>query len=56
MALLTRVVVDACDLALPASFLKWTSLGDLGVGVAMVVSTVLAGQEEWVRAQGLAQV
>ena len=55
-ALLTRIVVDACDLALPASFLGWTSLGDMGVGVAMVVSTVLAGREEWVRAQGVVQV
>lgn len=48
--LLKQLAIDGCDLTLPASFLGWISLGDLGVGIAMVVSTVLAWWELWWRA------
>ncbi|KFY26678.1 hypothetical protein V493_03949 [Pseudogymnoascus sp. VKM F-4281 (FW-2241)] len=50
-SLLKQIVVDGCDLTLPASFLGWISLGDLGVGGAMVVSTVLAWGDVWSRVQ-----
>lgn len=49
--LLERIVVDSCDLALPGSFLGWIGLGELGVGMAMVVSTILTSRETWARAQ-----
>lgn len=50
--LLAQILVDGCDLTLPASFLGWTpALGDLGVGIAMVVSTVLASRDVWIKAQ-----
>jgi hypothetical protein len=49
--LLKRIVVDGCDLTLPGSFLGWIALGDLGVGMAMVVSTVVASRDIWARAQ-----
>jgi hypothetical protein len=42
-----QLVVDVCDLTLPASFLGWLPLGDLEVGIAMVVSTMLAWWELW---------
>jgi hypothetical protein len=48
-SLLKQLVVDGCDLTLPASFLGWIALGDLGVGIAMVVSTVLAWWALWLR-------
>ncbi|KAG2416693.1 hypothetical protein HFD88_007909 [Aspergillus terreus] len=50
-AILKRMVVDACDLTLPGSFLGWTPVGDLGVGIAMVISTVVASQDIWTKAQ-----
>jgi hypothetical protein len=50
-SLLKQIVVDSCDLTLPASFLRWIALGDLGVGMAMVVSTVLAWGDMWWRVQ-----
>lgn len=50
-SLLKQIVVDGCDLTLPASFLGWISLGNLGVGGAMVVSSVLAWGDVWWRVQ-----
>ncbi|KAL4889483.1 peroxisomal biogenesis factor 11 [Aspergillus ambiguus] len=50
-AILKRMVVDGCDLTLPGSFIGWTPVGDLGVGIAMVISTVVASQDIWARAQ-----
>lgn len=50
-SLLLQIFVDFCDLTLPASFLGWIALGDLGVGIAMVVSSVLAWQDMWWRVQ-----
>ncbi|KAL5355812.1 peroxisomal biogenesis factor 11 [Aspergillus floccosus] len=50
-AILKRMIVDACDLTLPGSFLGWTPVGDLGVGVAMVISTIVASQDIWAKAQ-----
>ncbi|KAH8803587.1 hypothetical protein F5884DRAFT_888965 [Xylogone sp. PMI_703] len=52
VTLLRRIIVDCCDLTLPASFLGWIVPGDLGVGAAMVVSTVLAWPDVWSRVQG----
>lgn len=49
--LLKRLVVDCCDLMLPASFLGWVPLGDFGVGVAMTASSVLAWQDLWAATQ-----
>ena len=49
--LLRRLVVDSCDLTLPASFLGWVPLGDFGVGVAMVVSSLLAWPDLWAATQ-----
>ncbi|KAA8642448.1 uncharacterized protein ATNIH1004_011392 [Aspergillus tanneri] len=49
--LLERIVIDSCDLALPGSFLGWTALGDLEVGMAMIVSTVVASRDIWSKSQ-----
>lgn len=51
MALLQRIVADGCDLALPASFLGWIAVGDLGIGLSMVVSTLIVSQDAWTKAQ-----
>lgn len=46
-----RVIVDACDLLIPGSFLGWIGVGNAMVGMAMVLSTVLSGGDVWARAQ-----
>jgi hypothetical protein len=46
-----RIIVDSLDLTLPTSFLGWTSLGNLEVGSAMALSTVLAWGDAWAKAQ-----
>lgn len=51
MPLVKRIVVDGCDLLLPGSFLGWVPVGDVGVGLAMVVSTVVASRDIWIKAQ-----
>ncbi|KAL1959322.1 hypothetical protein VTO42DRAFT_2509 [Malbranchea cinnamomea] len=50
-SLLMRIVADSCDLTLPTSFLGWVPLGNLGVGMAMVVSTIITSRDIWVEAQ-----
>ena len=49
--LLTRIVSDSCDLTLPASFLGWIAVGDLGIGLSMVVSTLIVSRDVWAKAQ-----
>lgn len=46
-ALVKQLVVDSCDLTLPASCVGWLDVGNLGVGLAMVVSTVISLAEMW---------
>lgn len=46
-ALVKQIVVDGCDLLIPAQLLKWMPTGDFVVGMTMVVSTVLTGREIW---------
>ncbi|KAL4895166.1 peroxisomal biogenesis factor 11 [Aspergillus ambiguus] len=50
-ALVKRVVVDGCDLLIPGTFVGWIEASDLMVGMAMVVSTLVAGRDIWVRSQ-----
>ncbi|KFY06620.1 hypothetical protein V492_07911 [Pseudogymnoascus sp. VKM F-4246] len=50
-SLLKQIIANSCDLTLPASFLGWISLGDLGVGCAMALSTLLAWGDVWSRVQ-----
>ncbi|KAJ6443649.1 pyridine nucleotide-disulfide oxidoreductase family protein [Purpureocillium lavendulum] len=49
--LLQRLVIDSCDITLPTSFIGWVALGDLQVGLAMIVSSLLAWPALWVAAQ-----
>ena len=46
-----RIIVDACDLLIPGSFLGWIGVGNEVVGMAMVLSTVLSGGDVWEQAQ-----
>lgn len=46
-----RLVVDVCDLSLPGSFVGWIPLSDFGVGMAMIVSSVVASRDVWMKAQ-----
>ncbi|CEN59257.1 hypothetical protein ASPCAL01709 [Aspergillus calidoustus] len=50
-ALVQRIVIDACDLTLPGSFIGWVPVTGLQIGIAMVVSTLLAGHGVWVAQQ-----
>ncbi|RDW65805.1 PEX11 domain protein [Aspergillus mulundensis] len=49
--LVKRIIIDGCDLTLPGSFLGWTPVTPLQIGLGMVVSTVFAGHNVWA-AQG----
>lgn len=42
-----RLLVDSCDLTLPASCVRWIAIGDASIGMAMVVSTIIALTEVW---------
>ena len=46
-----KIIVDGCDLLIPGSFLGWIGVGNVTVGMAMVLSTVLSGRDLWTRAQ-----
>lgn len=45
--LVKKMIIDSCDLALPGSFIGWVPVTALQVGLAMVVSTLLAGHNVW---------
>ncbi|OAA60117.1 PEX11 domain protein [Cordyceps fumosorosea ARSEF 2679] len=48
---LRRLVVDALDLTLPASFVGWLALDDATIGCLMTVSTALTWRDVWAKAQ-----
>ncbi|PKX95343.1 PEX11 domain protein, partial [Aspergillus novofumigatus IBT 16806] len=49
--LVKRIVVDGCDLMIPGVFLGWIQVSEVVVGMAMVVSTLVAGKDIWIKAQ-----
>jgi hypothetical protein len=49
--LMKRIVVDGCDLLIPGVFLGWIRVSEVVVGMAMVVSTLVAGRDIWIKAQ-----
>jgi hypothetical protein len=51
LSLLNGIVIDSLDLTLPGSFLGWIPLEMLGIGMAMLVSTVLVWPTAWAKAQ-----
>ncbi|KAM3516616.1 hypothetical protein NHJ13051_009739 [Beauveria bassiana] len=46
-----RLVVDALDLTLPASFVGWVAMDDVTIGCLMTLSTILAWRDVWGKAQ-----
>ncbi|ATY62946.1 PEX11 domain [Cordyceps militaris] len=48
---LRRLVIDALDLTLPASFIGWVALDDVTIGCLMTVSTILVWRDVWEKAQ-----
>lgn len=48
-ALWTALVVDGCDLLIPAELLDWMPTGDLVIGSTMILSTLLTARAIWVR-------
>ena len=50
--LIKRIVVDGCDLLIPGLFLGWTPIGDFGVGLAMLLSTVVTARDIWINVNG----
>lgn len=46
-ALWTALVVDGCDLLIPAELLDWMPTGDLVIGSTMVLSTLLTAKAIW---------
>lgn len=49
--LLRQLIADGCDLTLPMSFNGWIRFGELEVGIAMLVSSVLIWPELWLQFQ-----
>ncbi|KAJ5907341.1 hypothetical protein N7495_000023 [Penicillium taxi] len=45
--LVKKIVLDSCDILIPISLLKWHPIGDLEVGITMVISTVWTGLDIW---------
>jgi hypothetical protein len=45
-----RIVVDGCDALIPGSFVGWIGANPTQVGAAMVVSTLVASQDIWIKA------
>ncbi|KAJ5666501.1 peroxin-11B Pex11B-Penicillium chrysogenum [Penicillium maclennaniae] len=48
-ALVKQIVVESCDLLIPAQLLGWYPTGDLIVGMTMVLSTLITGKAIWSR-------
>lgn len=50
-SLLKQIIIDGCDLYIPGTMVGWTHATSLQVGFMMAVSTVLAADDIWVKAQ-----
>ncbi|OKO94334.1 hypothetical protein PENSUB_11601 [Penicillium subrubescens] len=50
-SLLNRIIIDSLDLIIPGSLLGWIPVGDLGVALAMLASTILVWTTAWAKAQ-----
>jgi len=46
-----KILTDACDLVVPGSITGWARTSPAIVGLATVISTLLASEEIWVRVQ-----
>lgn len=46
-----RLVIDACDIFIPGFVTGWITVSSANVGMASVVSTVLASMDIWERVQ-----
>jgi hypothetical protein len=51
VSLLNRLVIDSLDLIIPGSLLGWIPVGDLGVALAMLASTILVWPTTWAKGQ-----
>lgn len=49
--LVKRIIVDGCDLVIPGSLVGWIGASPAQVGVAMAISTVVAVEDIWIKAQ-----
>ncbi|KAL2001282.1 hypothetical protein VTN02DRAFT_1949 [Thermoascus thermophilus] len=48
-SILTHLVIDSCDLLIPASVVGWTNAGQLTIGVTMLLTTVLTSRDIWAK-------
>lgn len=48
-ALWMQLLIDGCDLLIPAELLNWMPTGDLVIGSTMILSTLLAAGGIWAR-------
>lgn len=51
VSLFKRLLIDSLDLTIPGSLLGWIPLGDMGVAIAMLTSTILVWPTVWAKAQ-----
>jgi hypothetical protein len=49
--LIKKIAIDACDLVVPGSGVGWIPASPGTVGMAMVISTLLASEDIWARVQ-----
>lgn len=50
-ALLNQLVVDCLNLTIPGSLLGWIPVSDLGIALAMLISTILVWPAIWGKTQ-----
>lgn len=50
-ALLNQLVIDCLNLTIPGSLLGWTPVSDMGVALAMLLSTILVWPAVWGKTQ-----
>jgi len=49
--LYTPLIIDCCDLLIPGSAVGWIPVSSVTVGVASSISSIIVGQQIWVRVQ-----
>lgn len=49
--LASSLVLDCCDILIPGSAVGWIAVDSVTVGIASCISSIIAGQQIWVRVQ-----
>lgn len=53
--ILYQLLIDCCDITIPASFLDWISMDPVLVGIAMSTSSLMTMRTHWIRLNGMSK-